>query len=58
MVDTPAPWYKRSVEMLAATACIVLVLLVTASNPSYDELVKGLLAGVSSYVLTQSLPKT
>lgn len=46
------PWYKRTVEMLAATACVVLVLLVTASDPSYDEIVKGLLSGVCSYVLT------
>lgn len=46
------PWYQKSIEMLAATVCVVLVLLVTASDPSYDEIVKGLLSGVCSYVLT------
>lgn len=47
------PWYGRIVELLAITACVIGVLLVTASNPSYDEFAKGALSGLVAFIVSQ-----
>lgn len=41
---------REVVQMLVATACVILVLLVMANNPSADEFYKGVPAALVGYL--------
>lgn len=52
---------RNCVQLLAATACVVAVLLAMAQDPSWDELQKGipasLIASAAAWLAGRFLPK-
>jgi len=53
MLSRQAPWWKPLAELIVLVGCAMGVLLVMANTPSLDELQKGLLAGVVSFIISQ-----
>lgn len=43
-------WWQKIIEMVAATACVVAVLLVSAKNPGADEFTRGVPAAILAYL--------
>jgi hypothetical protein len=55
----PNPWWARLVELAVITICAIAVLMFLASDPSYDEIEKGVAAGFFAFVVGQfKLPGT
>ena len=51
MTERTRTFCERLIMLVATTGCIIAVLLVMATTPSQDELVKGGVAGVAANLL-------